>query len=147
MGLARILGRIGAGVRGLLEPRYRFARCGLYEDRQAYRRSRELLLECLSPSQRGEFERRGAFTVCGQSGRRYRIAYGTGMNIEVLGPGGEVEYRLCAAPADVPTPAVMLAQKLMLEAQEAEFLRIAIKHPAASPLHGGGWHRTPFPAP
>ena len=91
-------------------------------------RSRELLLRCLTPGQRAEFEVTRGFTVRGQSGRLYRIAYGTTANVEVLSADGELEYRLCAGPTDVPTTSAMLAQKLMLERREAEFLRVAVRH-------------------
>ena len=92
-------------------------------------RSRELLLRCLSAAQRAEFERTLGFCVRGVSGCRYRIGYSTTANVEVLGEEGEVLFRLCAGPNRMPTPSVLLAQKLMLEACEAEFLRIAARHP------------------
>lgn len=100
-------------------------------------RAHALLVACLGPAQRQEFELSRAFTVRGQSGRRYRIAFGTVANIEVLGSRGELLYRLCAKPADLPTPAVMLAQKLMLETCEDEFLAIAARHPVD--VCGAGW--------
>lgn len=96
--------------------------------------ARELLLACLNPAQRAEFERTRAFTVRGQSGRTYRITYGTMANIEVFTPGGAFAYRLCAAPRELPTPSVMLAQKLMLESCEAEFIEIAVRHPQVMDL-------------
>ncbi len=96
----------------------------------AAERARQLLVACLSTSQRSEFERTLGFRVRGASGRLYRIGYSPTANIEVLDETGEVQYRLCAGPDRVPTAAVLLAQKLMLEAREAEFLRIAVRHPA-----------------
>ncbi|HLS85784.1 MAG TPA: hypothetical protein VK043_05760 [Burkholderiales bacterium] len=119
------------GLRRLIAARRRHLEATLAPDRHAYRRARTLLRRHLSPAQRREYERYGAFTVVGPSGRRYRIGYGACINIEVLSRAGTVEYRLCAGPSGVPIPAVMLAQKLMLEAQEAAFLQIAIKHPAS----------------
>jgi erythromycin esterase-like protein len=99
-------------------------------DRRACVRSLELLEQCLSPAQRAEFARSSTFRVRGQSGQQYRITYGTTSNVEVLEPAGTVSRRLCALPAgNLPIPAVMLAQKLMLETQEAEFLRIAAQGP------------------
>jgi hypothetical protein len=95
----------------------------------AVERSRALLLRCLSAAQRAEFERTLGFCVRGASGCRYRIGYSTTANVEVLGENGEVLFRLCAGPNRLPTPSVLLAQKLMLEACEAEFLRIAARHP------------------
>jgi len=104
-----------------------FAEMGLFEDRRASERSLNLLLRCLTPAQRAEFARSNAFKVRGKSGQQYRITYATTGNIEVLAQRGIVDRRLCAGPVGVPIPAVMLAQKLMLETQESEFLRIAAR--------------------
>ena len=126
-------------VRGALQ-RMRTARLAphrLLDGGRAHERSLELLLQCLSPAQRAEFHRMRAFTVQGPSGRHYRITYGTTANIEVLAAAGWVEYRLCAGPEGVPAPAVMLAQKLMLERCEADFLRIAAKHSAMAAMYAG----------
>ena len=103
----------------------RFAEMGLFERRRAHERSLDLLVRCLTPAQRTEFKASRAFEVRGESGQRYRITYGSTANIEVLSQSGRVVRQLCAGPLEVPTPALMLAQKLMLETEEAEFLRIA----------------------
>lgn len=103
----------------------RLAEVNLFEERSAHERALRLLLRCLTPAQRADFERTKSFKVRGRSGRYYRITYGTIANVEVLPPAGTIARRLCAGPTGVPIPAVMLAQKLMLETQEAEFLRIA----------------------
>ena len=137
----RILGAAASALRalarGLQVPR-RMAILDAGAQRAAAERSRELLLACLTPAQRFEFERTHAFSVRGRSGSRYRIGFGTVANVEVLGSRGEVLYRLCAKPADLPTPAVMLSQKLMLETREADFLRVAARHPVLPPLGTGG---------
>ena len=104
-------------------------------DREATRRARELLVAHLSPVQCGEVERGRAFTVRGASGRLYRIGFGTVANIEALDEAGGAEYRLCACPRQVPVWSAMLAQKLMLESREAEFLRVAVRHPATLALN------------
>ncbi|TAK84155.1 MAG: hypothetical protein EPO20_15845 [Betaproteobacteria bacterium] len=110
---------------------------GFFADRRACERSQKLLERCLAPAQRAEFARTSAFRVRGPSGQLYRITYGTISNIEVLGPSGAVCGRLCAAPAGtLPTPAVMLAQKLMLETRESEFLRIAADGPGTTGTTG-----------
>ncbi|HEX7054315.1 MAG TPA: hypothetical protein VF211_10345 [Burkholderiales bacterium] len=137
--LWRALGRV---LRRAAEARRRIA-LGAGAQRYAAHRSHELLLACLSPAQRLEFERTRAFTVRGESGRRYRIGFGTVANIEVLDERGELLYRLCAKPADLPTPAVMLAQKLMLESRETEFLRIAARHPLL--VQAPGWQPSASP--
>lgn len=120
----RIFRGVGNGLQRLLaaEP---FAAVSPFESYRAHERSLELLVRCLTPAQRAEFARSNAFKVRGKSGQRYRITYGKTANIEVLAESGVVVGQLCAGPVDVPTPAVMLAQKLMLETQESEFLRIA----------------------
>jgi hypothetical protein len=105
----------------------RVAEMGLLEDRRARDRSLSLLVRCLTPAQRAEFERSNAFKVRGKSGQQYRITYGTTANVEVLAQSGTVARRLCAGPVSVPVPAVMLAQKLMLETRESEFLHIAAR--------------------
>lgn len=115
----------------------RFVERGLFEGGRAHQRSLQLLLSCLTPAQRAEYQRLRAFTVQGASGRRYRITYGTTANIEVLAPAGWVDHRLCAGPEGLPAPAVMLAQKLMLESREAEFLRIAARHSAVAGSYAG----------
>lgn len=113
----------------MLAARESIAESSVFQHRRAYRRSLELLLERLSPSQRTDFLRWRYFVVRGESGQRYRVTYGMNGNIEVLTPLGVVDHRLCAGPSGVPIPGVLLAQKLMLETQEAEFLRIAARQP------------------
>lgn len=102
------------------------------EPRGPYDRSARLLVRCLTPAQRREYERERAFTVRGMSGQLYRITFGTTSNVEVITGSGEVLSRLCAGPTGLPTPAVMLAQKLMLESAEREFLRIAAQGPGTT---------------
>ncbi len=132
----RLLRHLRDGLERMLAME-RFAEMGLYEDRRARERSRQLLLRNLTPAQRAEFERTGTFKVRGgTSGQPYRITYGTTANIEVLTPSGTVCRRLCAGPVGVPIPAMMLAQKLMLETQEAEFVRIAARGPGTTPAAG-----------
>lgn len=120
----RVLRGVRNGLQRMLAAE-RFAQLGLFEHRRAHERSLTLLLQCLTPAQRAEFAASRAFIVRGESGQRYRITYGDIANVEVLARSGMVLRQLCAGPVDIPTPAVMLAQKLMLETQESEFLRIA----------------------
>ena len=122
------LASLAGALRQVFSSPRRFDRLGLVAERQASQRALALLRRCLDASQRAEFERTRGFVVCSPSGRRYRITYGTTANIDLVGEGGEILCRLCARPLDVPAPAVMLAQKLMLESQEADFLRLAARH-------------------
>ena len=119
---------LGAALRRALLERERLPQLALRSERQATQRSLALLVRCLDAAQRDEFERMHRFTVRAPSGRRYRIAYGATANIDMIGEAGQVLCRLCARPFEVPVPAVMLSQKLMLETQEAEFLRLAARH-------------------
>ena len=113
----------------------RFARLGPLAERQwGAQRASALLVRCLDDAQRAEFARTRSFSVRSSSGRRYRIGYSATANIDVLDDAGKVLYRLCARPLYVPVPAIMLAQKMMLETQEADFLRVAVRHEA----FGGG---------
>lgn len=130
-GLAARLRRWLAGIARLsAQAAEHRARTRFSAQHYAAERARELLVGCLSATQRAEFKRTLGFRVRGASGRSYWIGYSATANVEVLDEAGEVQYRLCAGPDRVPTPAVLLAQKLMLEASEAEFLRIAVRHPA-----------------
>jgi hypothetical protein len=120
--------------RVLATPR-RIRPAGGVADREASRRARGLLFAHLTAVQRAELERQQGFTVRSPSGRLYRIGIGTVANIEVLDEAGATEYRLCACPKQVPVWGVMLAQKLMLESREPEFLRVAVRHAATLVLN------------
>lgn len=128
--------RLFRGVRDGLERALaveRFADARPLPNTRACERSVKLLEQCLTPAQRAEFARSSAFRVRGESGQLYRITYAMTSNVEVLGASGAVSRRLCAAPAgELPIPAVMLAQKLMLETYESEFLRIAAQGPGTT---------------
>jgi hypothetical protein len=92
-------------------------------------RSINLLKEWLSPEQLAQYESHRYFDVIGrQSGKRYRIRYGTGMNITQIDSGGNVEAGLCFVPSE-PLVAgdVMLAQKIALETDEWNALAVAKK--------------------
>ena len=96
----------------------------------AQTRARELLLEHLTPDQRDTFIKKGWFIV--QGGRTktaYRIRGDTLIaNVDVIGG----RHRLCAhaRSGSVPMGDQLLAQKIMLELAEDDFLRIANRHVA-----------------
>lgn len=101
---------------------------------EAETRARDLLLQHLSPEQRSTFKRHKWFVVeGGRTGKRYRVrdlGHLRG-NVDVL-DGERVDHRLCghADQNVVPLEDNLLAQKLMLEADEDEFLALANRHAA-----------------
>ena len=100
---------------------------------QAVQRSRDLLRACLREEQLAQFDRAGWFMVSGRT-YDYRINHGRTANVELIGRDGSYLRRLCFYPVagggrDLPVFDVMLAQKLMLEADESGALAIAVGHP------------------
>lgn len=96
----------------------------------AKNRARRLLFSMLSPMQQKQLDEKNHFdlTVHGQDGsqRVYRIEYGYQGNVKLLGPDGQPVRRYCIhADSRLPYEDQMLAQKLLLEANEQDFLRIA----------------------
>ena len=90
-------------------------------------KAEQLLVALLSLSQRAELEKDRTFTVIGgKTKRRYRVAAGqTHGNVKEVDENGKIVASLCCQPENVPTWDANLAQKLMLERCEDEFLRIA----------------------
>lgn len=106
----------------------RAERLRVLKHRLATRRARQLLQANLNKDQRKQFKKHGWFFVDGNKSR-YRVKKGRVANVEVLEANNTVKHRLCAHPgASVPDFDTMLAQKLMLENQEDEFLRLANIH-------------------
>jgi hypothetical protein len=100
----------------------------------ARKRAREWLLSLLTPDQREVFQRNKWFVVeGGKTKRRYRIRADNYLvaNIDVL-DGDVVTHRLCAHSdlSELPLEDHLVAQKLMLESDEDEFLKIANRHAA-----------------
>lgn len=96
-------------------------------------RARELLLQHLTPAQQETYRRNDWFIVeGGRSKTKYKIN-GSHLtaNIDVLDNQNKRTHRLCGhAPAHkIPIADNLLAQKLMLEFAENDFLRIANRHP------------------
>jgi hypothetical protein len=101
---------------------------------KARRRAERLLLSHLTGEQRASFKKNKWFIVeGGQSKRRYRIRDRGNLvaNIDVL-DGDAVAHRLCGhcRAGDLPLADHLLAQKMMLEMAEDEFLKIANRHAA-----------------
>lgn len=91
----------------------------------AKERARALLVECLTASQRREFNKDGWFHVETANGRRrYRLAPGSAP-LRVHGEDGS-RWSYCIHPDyGYPAEDTVLAQKLLLETDEDAFLRIA----------------------
>lgn len=91
----------------------------------AKEKARILLLECLEDDQKEELEKDGYFHVETRNGtRRYRLRPG-GQPVRVHGEDGR-HWAYCIHPDfGYPEGDVVLAQKLLLESDEEEFLRIA----------------------
>src|ERR1700755_755484 len=74
----------------------------------------------LSPRQRAQLDSQGAFDVIGSdSGKRYRICYGTSTNIREIDQAGRLGHSWCFVPVGgLVAGDVMLAQKVALETSE-----------------------------
>ena len=76
--------------------------------------------EWLSAEQRAQFEQHRYFDVIGcDSGKRYRIHYGTAANVHEVDDAGNATMGWCFVPSGFLVPGdVMLAQKIALETDE-----------------------------
>ncbi len=95
---------------------------------QEHPKALALLKSCLTHTQLQQYEDNEWFLVQGnESGRVYQINRYLQMNVYAY-TDGERGTKYCAVPVDhVPIEDHLLAQKLMIETEEEEFLRIAIK--------------------
>lgn len=101
------------------------------EREKAQEVAEQLLLEHLNPEQTEDYKQHCHFTIRGRNNVRFRIRKGRSGNVDVVNAAGRIDYRLCAHPAmDVPDCDTMLAQKIMLELDEDNFMRIANRHQA-----------------
>lgn len=130
------------------------ARARLHALRELYRRffgentpdarGRRLLAEWLSPKQRAQFEEHRYFDVVGcDTGRTYRIHYGTAANVHEIDCAGRPTTGWCFVPSGFLVPGdVMLAQKIALETDERNALALANRFPPAT--HSEHFYRRPF---
>jgi hypothetical protein len=94
-------------------------------------RARQVLLENLTAKQKKEFEKHGWFIVQGQkSNKRYKIMgnvwSGNVHELRAANDNTRVASYCCHTPQSMcPLEDNLLAQKLMLETAEEEFLRLA----------------------
>lgn len=109
---------LGHHIHGLDAPR---------RDTSADKKSIAFLKEWLSPEQREQYERQNAFEVIGgDTGTRYRICAPAAFNIRVLNAEGTHVSNLCVVPKDATASGdILLAQKIALERNEAETLKVA----------------------
>ena len=90
-------------------------------------RGLRILRAWLSPSQFEQFDVKGYFDVIGSAtGSKYRIQYGTSMNVYELDDTGRLKVGWCFVPQGCLVAGdVMLAQKIALETFESRALSIA----------------------
>ena len=95
----------------------------------------KLLREWLSPEQRAQFDANRYFDVIGSdSGKRYRIRYGSATNVYEIDGDGRSTVGWCFVPTGYLVAGdVMLAQKIALETHELRALAVANKFPAQAP--------------
>ena len=90
-------------------------------------RGLRLLRTWLSPAQSEQFNAKGYFDVIGSAtGSKYRIQYGTSMNVYELDDTGRLKMGWCFVPQGcLVVGDVMLAQKIALETFESRALLVA----------------------
>lgn len=107
------------------------------ELRLADERADRLLREFLTVDQLAQLAERRWFETVGRSGRRYRLTPAVARVCE-LDEAGQAVASFCIHPDDgYPSADVVLAQKLLLEADEALFLRTANRTPLFTAAAGG----------
>jgi hypothetical protein len=112
----------------------------LHERHQNRFRNREarglkLLREWLTPEQREQFDANRYFDVIGcDSGKHYRIHYGSSTNVHEIDSEGRSIDGWCFVPSGPLVPGdVMLAQKIALETNEFRALDVANRFPVKAP--------------
>ena len=90
-------------------------------------RGLRLLRSWLSPEQRAQLDARRYFDVIGcDSGKRYRIHYGTMSNVHEIDAAGSPKVGWCFVPTGrLVAGDIMLAQKIALETNESGALAVA----------------------
>jgi hypothetical protein len=105
---------------------FRVLKAWFFED-SAEARGMRLLREWLSKEQRRQLDAEGYFDVVGgETGKRYRVRYGTSTNVDELDKDGRPEVGWCFVPdGHLVAGDVMLAQKIALETNECVALAVA----------------------
>lgn len=92
---------------------------------EAKARAEKLLVQCFTPEQKTSLDVRGFFYVA-VGEKKYRIERGYAGNVKLVDAEDRPIESFCIHPSvRVPDADAMLAQKLLLEADEAAFLRTA----------------------
>jgi hypothetical protein len=107
-----------------LVPTIRRSWGALVRRRQARLRAEALLWAWLSPAQRKQYRARRWLEVTTSSGRRYRVLRGGVVRLDPRGSAYCIE-----ATSPVPVADEMLANKLLLETDERQFLATAHRFP------------------
>jgi hypothetical protein len=104
-----------------------------FRDREA--RGIQLLREWLTPEQLAQFDAKRYFDVIGcDSGKRYRIHYGSATNVHEIDSEGRSIDGWCFVPSGQLVPGdVMLAQKIALETNEFRALDVANRFSVQAP--------------
>jgi hypothetical protein len=94
-----------------------------------------LLREWLSPEQQAQFDTGRYFDVIGcDSGKRYRIRYGSATNVHEIDDDGRSIIGWCFVPrGNLVAGDVVLAQKIALETNETGALAVANRFPVQAP--------------
>ena len=121
-------------LRGLsAEEQEQFARLSREEDHKrdnAAWKAHELLLRHMTPRQRDDYEWEERFRVTTRRGHRYVIGKAYCQNVVRVSRRGKPMRVYCLSVAGgVPLGDVLLAQKLMLDADERQFLKVARQWP------------------
>jgi hypothetical protein len=98
-------------------------------------KAKALLHQLLTKEQRWELRGTKAFTITGGDGRTYRITEGSTLNVKLL-VDGVATHSLCVVftEKDIPVYDLMLAQKLMLEHNVEDFLKLAVVREIRPPM-------------
>ncbi len=111
----------------MLEPQEEEAPPTRQEQKRGKKRAKKLLLHHLDSEQRKQLRRKGHFDVSGSRGTVFRISSSFPFNVRLAGSAKRSRVFFCTEAEDpaVPKWDVMLGQKLMIEADEGEFLKTA----------------------
>lgn len=109
------------------------------------KRARALLLRHLTSAQAAEWANTAAFTCTAPSGTRYRVKRERHINVDELSTETSCQEvsvcRWCYVVAECPVEDQLLAQKLLIEGDEATFRQVALRWPVpgAGGQAGGGF--------